>query len=63
MKKGFEEEKDREEGEFGKDLINLGDDDADGVAGVVEEDPFSLGEDVDEEEEDTPFGFGPAAEE
>jgi hypothetical protein len=62
MKKGFEEEKDREEGEFGKDLINLGDDDADGAV-VAEEDPFSLGEDTDEEEEDTPFGFGPAPEE
>lgn len=63
MKKGFEEEKDREEGEFGKELINLDDDDAEGGAEAVEEDPFSLGTDTDEEEEDdSPFGFGPAEE-
>ena len=63
MKKGFEEEKDREEGEVGKDPINLGDDDAEGVVDAVEEDPYSLGEDTEEEEDDTPFGFGPIIEE
>ncbi|HYF10401.1 MAG TPA: hypothetical protein VD967_02235 [Candidatus Paceibacterota bacterium] len=62
MKKGFDEEKDREEGEFGKDLINLGEDDAE-VPAAAEEDPFSLGTDLEEEEDDTPFGFGPLVEE